>query len=349
MEFKIGGRTIGPGRKTFIIAELSANHNQKFELARRTVKAAADCGADAIKLQTYTADTMTLPVRNKYFRISQGTVWDGEYLHDLYKRAYTPWEWHPKLKRYAESLGLEFFSTPFDRSSADFLEKLGVPAYKIASFEITDLPLISHVAAKRRPMIISTGIARLPEIKEAVAACAASGNRRVALLKCTSAYPAAPADMNLRTIPDLAKRFGCAAGLSDHSTGHAASAAAVALGACIVEKHLILDRKLGGPDAGFSLEPAEFKALTATIREVEASLGKVSYALTPKDLRSREFSRSLFAAADIKRGERFTDGNVRSVRPAFGLPPKYLPRVLGRAAARDIRTGTPLTWDHVKK
>lgn len=348
MEFKIGGSRIG-GERTFIIAELSANHNQDFELARRTVKAAKDSGADAIKLQTYTADTMTLPVKNEFFRIKQGTVWDGEYLHDLYKRAYTPWEWHPKLKRYAESLGLEFFSTPFDRSSADFLEKLRVPAYKIASFEITDLPLIGHVARKGKPVIISTGIARLPEIREAVRACAAAGNGRVALLKCTSAYPASPAEMNLRTIPDMARRFKCPVGLSDHSIGTAAAVAAVALGAAVIEKHLILDRKLGGPDSGFSLEPAEFAKMAAAVREAEAALGRASYALTPKDLRSREFSRSVFASADIRKGERFSDKNIRSVRPAYGLPPKYLPKLIGRKAAADIGRGTPLKWSHVKK
>lgn len=348
MEFKIGRSRIG-GRKTFIIAELSANHNQDFELARRTVKAAKDSGADAIKLQTYTADTMTLDVRNRYFKISQGTVWDGEYLHDLYKRAYTPWEWHPKLKSYAESLGLEFFSTPFDRSSADFLEKLKVPAYKIASFEITDLPLIAHVAAKGKPLIVSTGIARLPEIGEAVRVCERAGNRRIALLKCTSAYPAAPSQMNLRTIPDMARRFRCPVGLSDHSTGLAAAVAAVALGAVIVEKHLILARKRGGPDAGFSMEPEEFKALVLAVRETEAALGEASYKLSAKDLRSRVFSRSIFAAKDIKKGEAFSNGNIRIVRPAYGLPPKLLPRVLGKKAAQDIERGTPLKWAHLTK
>jgi pseudaminic acid synthase len=349
MEFKIGKSSVGPGRRAFIIAELSANHNQKFELARRTVKAAKDSGADAIKLQTYTADTMTLSVRNDYFRIRQGTVWDGEHLHDLYKRAYTPWEWHPRLKKYAESLGLEFFSTPFDKSSADFLEKLRVPAYKIASFEITDLPLIQHVAAKGKPVIISTGIARLPEIRDAVNTCSRAGNSRLALLKCTSAYPASPADMNLRTIPDLARRFKCAAGLSDHSTGTAACVAAVALGACVIEKHLILDRKLGGPDAGFSLDPSEFRALAASVREAEAALGRVSYELTARDLKSREFSRSIFASADIRKGEIFSEANIRSVRPAYGLPPKHLPRLLGKKAAADIKAGTPLRWELVRK
>ena len=349
MEFKIGRTAIGTGRRAFIIAELSANHNQDFSLARRTVRAAKDSGADAIKLQTYTPDTMTLPVRNAYFKIKQGTVWDGEYLHDLYKRAYTPWEWHPRLKKYAESLGLAFFSTPFDKSSADFLEKLGVPAYKIASFEITDIPLIEYVAGKGRPMIISTGIAKLAEIRAAVKACARMGNRRVALLKCTSAYPAAPGDMNLRTIPDMARRFRCAAGLSDHTAGITAAVAAAALGASIIEKHLILDRKLGGPDAGFSLDPAQFKAMSCAVREAEAALGKVSYALSAKDLRSREFSRSIFVSSDMRKGEEFSERNIRSVRPNFGLPPSYLPKVLGRRAAADLKAGTPLRMDHIKK
>lgn len=349
MEFKIGRAAVGPGRRAFIIAELSANHRQDYALARRTVRAAKDSGADAVKLQTYTPDTMTLAVRNEYFRIKQGTVWDGEYLHDLYKRAYTPWEWHPKLKKYAASLGLEFFSTPFDKSSADFLEKLGVPAYKIASFEITDIPLIEHVAAKGRPMIISTGIAKLPEINAAVRACARTGNRRLALLKCTSAYPAEPAAMNLRTIPDMARRFNCVSGLSDHSAGTAAAVAAAALGAAIIEKHLILDRKMGGPDAGFSLEPLEFKEMVRSVREAEAALGKVSYILSPKDLKSREFSRSIFVSADIKKGEPFSERNIRSVRPNFGLPPSYLPKILGKKAAGDIKAGTPLRLEHVKK
>lgn len=349
MEFKIGRTTIGSDRKVFIIAEISANHRQNFELAKRTVRAAMDSGADAVKLQTYTPDTMTLPVRNEYFRIKQGTVWDGEYLHDLYKRAYTPWEWHPRLKKYAASLGLEFFSTPFDKSSADFLEKLGVPAYKIASFEITDLPLIKHVAAKGRPMLISTGIAKLAEIGEAIKACRAGGNPRVALLKCTSAYPADPAKMNLRTIPDLARRFKCVSGLSDHSVGLTAAVAAAALGASVIEKHLILDRKLGGPDAGFSLEPAEFKALVRSVREAEAALGRVSYVLSSGDLKSREFSRSIFVAADIKKGEIFSESNIRSVRPNFGLPPALLPKLMGRKAAADIKAGTPLLREHVKR
>lgn len=348
MKFNIGNFTVGAGR-AFIIAELSANHNQKYELAKKTVFAAKECGADAIKLQTYTPDTMTLDVNNEHFRIKQGTVWDGEYLYELYKRAYTPWEWHPKLKAYAESLGLEFFSTPFDKSSADFLARLDVPAYKIASFEITDIPLIEYVAAKKKPVIISTGIAKLPEIHAAVKACLRKGNRRVALLKCTSAYPAALAAMNLRTIPDMARRFKCVVGLSDHTLGITAPAAAIPLGAAIIEKHLILDRKMGGPDAGFSLEPAEFKALAKAVRETEEALGRVSYKLSPKDLKSREFSRSIFCSKDIRKGEFFAETNIRSVRPSYGLPPKYFPAIIGKKAAADIKAGTPLAWAHVKK
>ncbi len=342
MSFKIGKFDLTKRGRTFIIAELSANHGQWYELAEKTVKAARDCGADAIKFQTYTPDTMTVDVKNRWFRINQGTIWDGEYLYDLYKKAYTPWEWQPKLKKYAESLGLVCFSTPFDRTSADFLEKMRVPAYKVASFEITDIPLLEYIASKKKPVIISTGIAEPADIRAALAACARKGNRKVALLKCTSAYPADMEDMNVATIPDMAKRFKCVVGLSDHSMGITASVAAVCLGARIIEKHFILDRKLGGPDAAFSLEPAEFKALADGIRAAEKAVGLVTYSLSPKARKNRKFSRSLFVVQDIRKGEALTGKNIRSIRPGDGLPPKYFYRVLGKKAAKDLKRGTPL-------
>lgn len=342
MPFKIGKYDLEKGRRTFIIAELSANHGKQYALAERTIKAARDCGADAIKFQTYTPDTMTVDVQNHWFRISQGTIWDGEYLYDLYKKAYTPWEWQPKLKQYAESLGLLCFSTPFDRSSVDFLEKMRVPAYKVASFEITDIPLLEYIAAKQKPIIISTGIADAGDIRAALSACARKGNRKVALLKCTSSYPAALEDMNIATIPDMSKRFKCVVGLSDHSMGAAASLAAISLGARILEKHFILDRKLGGPDASFSLEPAEFKALVSGVREAEKVMGRVTYALTPQALRNRKFSRSIFVVDNMEKGEIFTEKNIRSIRPGDGMPPVCFPKVLGKKAARRLTRGTPL-------
>lgn len=346
---KIAGRTVGGRAPAFIIAELSANHGQKLGTALRSVRAAAKAGADAIKIQTYTADTLTIDSKKKYFRINQGTLWDGRTLYDLYREAYTPWEWHYKLKRAAADEGLVFFSTPFDRTAVDFLDELGVPAYKVASFEMTDLPLIEYIAARKKPVIMSTGISTLQEISEAAAACRRAGGAKPALLKCTSSYPAPFGEMNLRTMPDLGARFGCVAGLSDHSEGISAPVAAAALGAKIIEKHFILDRKLGGPDAAFSLEAADFAAMVKAVREAEASLGRVTYDLSAASKRSRKFSRSLFAVRDIKKGEAFTEKNVRSIRPADGLLPKYLARVLRGRAAVEIERGTPLKWQHLKK
>jgi len=334
---------------TFIVVELSANHNQDFNLAIETIKAAAKAGADAVKVQTYTADTITIDCDNKYFQIKQGTLWDGKTLYALYKEAYTPWEWQPELKQLAEDLGLIFFSTPFDKSAVDFLEGLKVPIYKIASFEISDIPLIKYVASKGKPIIISTGIAELKDIEDAVNACREAGNNNIALLKCTSAYPAPIEEANLKTIPDLAERFGVIAGLSDHTMGSSSAIAAVALGAKIIEKHFILDRKSGGPDSSFSMEPDEFADMVKSIREVEKAVGEVKYDLSEKVKNNRIFARSLFVVKDIKAGEIFTIKNIRSIRPGYGLPPKYFDDIIGKKATKNIKRGTPLIWDLIDK
>jgi len=330
---------------TFIVAELSANHNQKYEVAVETIKEAKRIGADAIKLQTYTADTITIESEKPYFRINQGTLWDGKTLYQLYKEAFTPWEWQPKLKKIAEEMGLICFSSPFDKTAVDFLEQMNVPAFKIASFEITDIPLIEYIASKEKPMIISTGIARLADIEEALDACKKMGNHQIALLKCTSAYPTPLEEVNLKTIPNLKETFHTIVGLSDHSLGISIPIAAVALGAKIIEKHFILDRKLGGPDAAFSLEPHEFEVMVRSVRDVEKALGQVQYELTEKMKRSREHARSLFVVKDIAPGEIFSADNVRSIRPGNGLAPKYLNAVFGRKAKMEIKKGTPLSWN----
>jgi pseudaminic acid synthase len=345
---EVSTRKIGDNHPVFIIAELSANHRQKFELAVETIKAMKESGADAVKLQTYTPDTITIDSDNDYFQIKQGTLWDGKTLYQLYQEAYTPWEWQPKLKEIAEDLGLICFSSPFDKTAVDFLEEMNVPAYKVASFEITDIPLIEYIASKGKPVIISTGIAELSDIAMAVDACKRMGNEQIALLKCTSAYPAPLEDVNLKTIPDLAETFKTVVGLSDHTLSISVPVAAVALSAKIIEKHFILDRKLGGPDAAFSLGPEEFKAMVTAVREVEKALGKVSYDLTDKVKKNREFSRSLFVVNDIKAGELFTEDNVRSIRPGFGLHPRHLKDILGKRSSKDIGRGTPLSWDMVE-
>jgi pseudaminic acid synthase len=348
LEFSIRNKKIGEKFPIFIIAELSANHLQKFDNAVKLIKAAKEAGADAVKLQTYTPDTITIDCDNEYFQIKQGTLWDGQSLYELYKKAYTPWEWQPKLKEIAESEGLLCFSSAFDKTAVDFLEKINVPAYKIASFEITDIPLIEYVASKGKPVIISTGIATLSDIEEAVNACKRMGNEQIALLKCTSAYPAPLEEINLKTIPSLAQTFKTVVGLSDHTLSISVPIASVALGACIIEKHLTLDRKLGGPDAAFSLEPAELKTMVKLTREVEKVLGEVSYDLTEKMKKRREFSRSLFVVKDMKAGEVFTEENIRSIRPGYGLPPEYLKDVLGKKSTQSIKKGTPLKWELVK-
>lgn len=342
---KIGQRRIGPGEPVYTVAEISANHNQGFEQAVQLLKAAKDTGADAVKLQTYTPDTMTIQCDNEYFRIGKGTIWEGRTLYDLYSEAYTPWEWQPKLKEIAEDLGLEFFSTAFDPTAVDFLEDLSVPVHKVASFEIVDIPLIEKMARTGKPLIISTGMATLAEIEEAVQTARASGASQIALLKCTSAYPAPPEEMNLRTIPHLAEAFGVPVGLSDHTLGIAVPVASVALGACIVEKHFTISRSIPGPDSAFSLEPHEFAEMVKAIRTAEKALGKVHYGVSERESKSKVFRRSLFVAEDVKAGNVFTEKNVRSIRPGYGLHPRYLKEILGRRASQDIPKRTPLRWE----
>ncbi len=343
----INRNVVGVGHPTYVIAELSANHNQNFEQAVRIIAEAKRAGADAIKLQTYTADTITMKSNKEYFRVGGGTLWDGRFLHDLYNEAYTPWDWQPRLKQVAEDLGLDLFSSPFDPTAVDFLEKMNVPAYKVASFELVDIPLIRKMASTGKPLIMSTGMATEEEIQEAVQAARAAGASQIALLKCTSAYPAAPEEMNLRTIPELAKRFDVVAGLSDHTMGVAVPVAAVALGACIIEKHLTLSRSDRGPDSAFSLEPNEFKAMVDAVRVAEKALGEVHFGCSPKEANSRIFRRSLFVVKDVKAGELLTAENVRSIRPAHGLHTRHLCDVLGKRAGKDIERGTPLSWDLV--
>lgn len=341
---RIGEREVGSSRPTYIVAELSANHNRDIGEAMRLIRAAAASGADAVKLQTYTPDTMTIDCDAPPFRIGKGTIWEGKGLYQLYREAYTPWEWHPRLKRVAEEEGLGFFSTPFDATAVEFLEDLGVAAHKIASFELVDLELVARVASTGKPVIMSTGMATKEEISEAVATARGAGCRDLVLLKCTSAYPSPAGEMNLRTLPDMARRFGTPVGLSDHTLGTEAAAVAVALGACLVEKHFTLSRSVPGPDSAFSLEPHEFRNMVETVRAVEALLGVVRYEPTEHEQATRVFRRSLFVVRAMKAGEAFTRENVRSIRPGDGLPPRHLPEVLGKRASRDIPRGTPLEW-----
>lgn len=339
---KIGERKIGQGLPVYVIAEISANHNQDFTQAIQLIKAAKKAGADAIKLQTYTPDTITIDCDNEYFRIGKGTIWEGKTLYKLYQEAYTPWEWQPKLKDIANELGMDLFSTPFDKTAVDFLKKMDVPAYKIASFELVDIPLIQYVAEMGKPIIMSTGMATLEEINEALIAARDAGCKEIVLLKCTSAYPADPMEMNLRTIPHMADSLGLPIGLSDHTLGIAVPIAAVAIGACIIEKHFTLSRAISGPDSAFSLEPHEFKQMVDAIRTTEKAIGVVNYAVTEKEAASRVFRRSLFVVKNMKAGEIFTADNMRSIRPSYGLPTKYFHEVIGKKAQCDIDKGTPL-------
>ena len=347
MSIKIGDFMVDGNSKTFIIAELSANHGHDINIAKDTIKAAKEAGADAIKIQTYTADTLTIDCDNEYFKLDSGTIWDGRTLYDLYSEAYTPWEWQKELMEYANSIGLIFFSTPFDKTAVDFLEELDVPVYKVASFEIMDIPLIEYIASKGKPMIISTGVASLNDIEEAVNACKRMGNDQIILLKCTSSYPAKIEDANLNTIPNMKETFGVEVGLSDHTLGITVPVVSVALGAKVIEKHFILDKSIGGPDASFSLTPEEFGQMVQAVREAEQSLGTVDYSMSEGKKNNRKIGRSLFIVEDIKAGEQLNEKNVRSIRPGFGLEPKYYHEVLGKIANQDLERGTPLKLEYI--
>jgi N-acetylneuraminate synthase len=346
---QVGDRRIGPGEPTYVIAELSCNHLGRYDRAVAILEAAKAAGADAVKLQTYTPDTMTLDHDSEHFRIVDDTPWAGRTEYDVYREAYTPWEWHPKLQDVARRLEIDLFSTPYDPSAVAFLEQLGMPIYKVSSFELTDLPLFRAVAATGKPVLASTGLATLEEIGEAVAALrAVQADVPIALLRCVTAYPAPPQSMHLANIPDLAARFDVVTGLSDHSIGSAVAIAAVALGASVVEKHLTLARADGGADAAFSAEPAEFAEMVRGIRVVERAVGEVRYGPEEEEKKLVLYRRSLFVVEDVRRGEPFTSSNVRAIRPGHGIPPKHLTEVLGRRAARDISRGTPLAFDLIE-
>jgi pseudaminic acid synthase len=332
---------------TFIIAELSANHGGKLSIAKETIKAAKETGADAIKLQTYTADTLTLNSDKEDFIIKGGTLWDDRKLYDLYKEAYLPWEWHKELFDYAREIDIDIFSSPFDKSAVDFLEQFNPSAYKVASFEITDYELIRYIASKMKPVIISTGIATKTEIQDAVNICREAGNNNIILLKCTSAYPAPLEDANLTMIPDLAQTFKVISGFSDHTLGYTAPIVAVTMGAKVIEKHFILDKSIGGADAEFSMNKKEFSQMVKAVRETEKLLGKVDYSMTENKQKSRQFSRSLYVSKDIKKGEKFTEENIRSVRPGYGMHPKHLKEVLGKEANQDISFATALKSEYI--
>lgn len=343
---RINNRQIGANCPTYVIAEISANHNQSFERAVKIIHAAKEAGADAVKSQTYTADTITIDSDKEYFQI-KGTLWDGMTLHSLYRDAYTPWEWQPRIKEVVEGLGMDFFSSPFDPTAVAFLESIGVAAYKVASPEIIDIPLLRLIGLTRKPVIMSTGMATLSEIDEAVRTLRDSGTSDLLLLKCTSAYPAPASEMNLRTIPHMAQSFGVPTGLSDHTMGYEVAVAAVALGACAIEKHLTLARSEGGPDSGFSMEPGEFKAMVDAVRTVERAVGEIRYQPSANEIIPRLYRRSLFVVTDLKAGEIITEAMVRSIRPGHGLHPRHLPEILGRRARRDVEKGTPFVWGMV--
>ncbi len=338
----INGRMVGDGHPAYIIAEMSANHAGSMERALELIHVAKESGADCVKIQTYTPDTMTIDCGNEYFHIGKGT-WEGENLYSLYRKAYTPWEWQAQLRDEAARVGIDFLSTAFDRTSVDFLEKLGVRFYKIASFELVDIPLLEYIASRNKPVILSTGMGTIEEITEAVNAIYSTGNRQLALMKCSSAYPAKSEEMNLATIRDLRARFDIPVGLSDHSMGAFSAATAVAMGACIVEKHFCVSRAIENPDSAFSMEPDEFADMVRQVREVEKAMGTVSYGVTAQEESNSCFRRSLFVVQDIAAGEKLTPDNIRSIRPAYGLKPKYYRDVLGRTAKCDLRRGTPLT------
>ena len=331
--------------RVMIVAEISANHGHDINIVKQSILKAKEMGCDAAKIQSYTPDTITLDCDNEYFQIDTGTIWDGTTLYKLYSEAYMPWEWHEELYEYAREIDFTLFSTPFDFTAVDLLEKCGNPVYKIASFEITDIPLIRYAAKCGKPMIISTGIATEEEIRDAVEACHEAGNYDVCLLKCTSEYPAKKEDANLLTMLDMKTRFGCKIGLSDHTTGDEVAVAAAAMGATVIEKHFILDKAIGGPDASFSMTPEEFGLMVERVRLTEKMLGKVTYEITEKKKNSRKYARSLFVSKDVKAGETLTPDNVRSVRPSNGLAPKEYDKVLGKKFAGDVKAGTPLSWE----
>lgn len=338
---KIGNREIGCNAPAYIIAEMSANHAGSIENAKKIIHAAKDAGADCIKIQTYTADTLTIDCDKPYFQVGAGT-WDGENLYHLYEKAYTPWEWQPELKKEAESIGLDFFSTPFDKSSVDFLEEMGMEFYKIASFEIVDIPLIKYVASKGKPIIMSTGMASLAEIEDAVNAVRSQGNDQLALLRCASAYPAITDEMNLMTMKNMAEVFDVPVGLSDHSMGSVGAVTAVAMGAKIIEKHFCLDRAIENPDSSFSMNPEEFAQMVRDVRQAEKAIGKVSYGATKQEKNSMVFRRSIFCVKDIEPGEVLTEENIRVIRPGYGMAPKYYEEILGQTALQKIERGTPI-------
>ncbi len=343
---EINGRIIGDGHPAYIIAEMSANHAGSLERALELIHVAKDAGADCVKIQTYTADTMTIDCHNEYFQIEKGT-WEGENLYGLYQKAYTPWEWQEQLRDEAAKVGIDFLSTPFDPRSVDFLEDLGVHFYKIASFELVDIPLLEYVAAKNKPIIMSTGMGTLEEIQEETDAIYSTGNRQLALMKCSSAYPAKPEEMNLRTMQDLKERFGVPVGLSDHSMGAFSAATAVAMGANLIEKHFCISRAVKNPDSSFSMEPQEFREMVEQVREVEKAMGSVQYGVSRQEESNACFRRSLFVVEDIAAGEVLTPEKIRSIRPAYGLKPKHYQEVLGRTAKRALRRGTPLSFDDI--
>lgn len=345
---KIGNREIGKGQPAYIIAEMSANHAGDIENAKKIIQAAKEAGADCIKIQTYTPDTITIDCDNEYFQIEKGT-WKGENLYRLYGKAYTPWEWHKELLEEAKRVGIDFFSTPFDHSAVDFLEEIGIEFYKIASFELVDLPLIRYVASKKKPMIMSTGMSTLGEIEAAVKAVREVGNEQLALLRCASAYPAITDEMNLKTMQNMAEIFDLPVGLSDHSLGSVGAVTAVALGANIIEKHFCLDRQIDNPDAGFSMNPQEFSSMVRDIRQAEKAVGRVSYGSTKQEESNIVFRRSVFCVQDIKKGEKITENNVRIIRPGYGMEPKFYPEILGLEALKDISRGTPIQWSMIGK
>lgn len=341
MNLKVGNREIGKDQPTYIIAEMSANHAKDIENAKKIIREAGKAGADCVKIQTYTADTLTIDCDNEYFQISKGT-WNGENLYQLYQKAYTPWEWQAQLMAEAKKEGLDFFSTPFDNSSVDFLEEIGVEFYKIASFELVDIPLLKYVASKGKPMIMSTGMSTLGEIEAAVNAIRGQGNEQIALLRCASAYPAVTDEMNLKTMQNMAEIFGVPVGLSDHSMGSVGAVTAVALGASIIEKHFCLDRELENPDSSFSMNPEEFSQMVRDIRQAKKAIGRVSYGPTPQEKSNIVFRRSIFCVEDIRAGEVLTEKNIRIIRPGYGMEPKYYEEILGQVALRDIKRGTPI-------